>query len=175
MSKPVSKPGIFSELKESVSTFWMERQARERSLLMAAGAVIVLGMVYAFLLEPAISGRQQLEKSLPALRQQAAEMQVLSRQAATLASINAQPPATVTRESIESSLVRRGLKPQSVALTGDLVRLQMAPVSFAGLLEWLEEMRQTARLSVVEATIVAQAQADMVNVTLTLKQPKTEQ
>lgn len=171
----MSAPGIFSELQESASNFWMERNARERSMLTAAFAVIVLGLIYALLLGPAIDGRAQLEKSLPPLRQQAAEMQALSRQAAALANTGATPPATVTRESIDASLSRRGLKPQSVALTGDLVRLQMAPVSFAGLIDWLEEMRQTARLSVVEANIVAQAQADMVNVTLTLRQPKTEE
>lgn len=171
----MSKPGIFSELKESASTFWMERNPRERSMLTAAAAVIALGLAYAVLLGPAISGRAQLEKNLPPLRLQAAEMQAMSRQAAALATTTAQPPATVTKEAIDTSLARRGLKAQSVALTGDLVRLQMAPVSFAGLVEWLEEMRQTARLSVVESSIIAQPQTDMVNVTLTMRQPKTDE
>ncbi|MBC7499024.1 MAG: type II secretion system protein M [Herminiimonas sp.] len=171
----MSTPGLVSELTESVSTFWMERNARERSMLTAAAAVVMFGLVYAFLLGPAIDSRNQLEKSLPPLRQQSAEMQALSRQAATLATTAAQPPATVSRESIDSSLARRGLKAQSVSLTDEALRVQLAPVSFAGLVDWLEEMRTTARMTVVEASFTAQAQTDMVNATLTLRQPKAEQ
>jgi general secretion pathway protein M len=164
-----------NRLKQSLSTFWGERNQRERSMLVAAIAVVVVGLFYMLLIDPAVSGRQMLEKRLPALRQQAAELQAMAKDATALSGKAAAPAAAVTRESLEASLTRNGLKPQSVSLTGDLAKVQLSSASFAGITDWLDEMQRTARLSVAEATIEALAQADMVNATLTLRQQRSEQ
>jgi general secretion pathway protein M len=164
-----------NRLKQSLSTFWGERNQRERSMLVAAIAVVVAGLFYMLLIDPAVSGRQMLEKRLPALRQQAAELQAMAKDATALSGKAAAPTAAVTRESLEASLTRNGLKPQSVSLTGDLAKVQLSSASFAGITDWLDEMQRTARLSVAEATIEALAQADMVNATLTLRQQRSEQ
>lgn len=162
-------------LKQSLSAFWSERNKREQNMLIAALAVIVLGLLYVLLIDPALSGRESLQKQLPALRQQAAQVQAMAKEAAALGSKTSAPPAPITREGIESSLTRRGLKPQSLSVTGDQARVQLSGVSFADTVQWLDEMNKTARVSVIEATINAQEQAGMVNATLALRQQGSEQ
>lgn len=159
---------------QSVSELWNARNPRERAMLSAAAAVAGLGLIYVVLIAPALSGRDQLNKNLPVLRQQVAQLQALSKEAAGLSDRTAQSVAPISKESIEAALARKGLKPQSVGLTGDIVRVQLPSVSFAGLLDWLDDMQKTSLLSVVDANIVALSQPDMVNATLTLRQPKSE-
>lgn len=158
--------------KQSLSTFWSERNKREQNMLAAAVAVVVLGLVYALLIDPAVSGRADLEKKLPALRQQAAEVRALSREASALGSKTAAPPAAMTRESIETSLARKGLKAQSVTVSGELAKLQLSGASFSSITEWLADVQKTARMSVVEAVMEAQQQPDTVNANLTLRQQR---
>jgi general secretion pathway protein M len=167
--KPLGK---VNGLKQSVSTFWSERNQRERNMLLAAMMVVVFGLFYMLLIDPAMSGRKDLEKKLPALRQQAAEVQAMAKEASRLSGKTAAPAATVTKESLEASLARKGLKPQSVALTGEIVKVQLSSASFAGTIDWLDEMQRTARLSVVDANIETQAQPDTVNAILTLRRQR---
>lgn len=156
-------------LKDSAATFWNEREPRERNMLLAAAAVILLALIYLFFISPALSGKEQLEKSLPQLRQQAAELQMLARQVGE-AGGSATPPAPVTKESIEASLARRNLKPQSTLVSGELVKVQLQSASFAAIMDWLQEMQTTSRLSVTESSIEALAAVDTVNATLALRQ-----
>lgn len=162
--------GLLNQSKQSFSEFWAVRDARERKLLAMAAAAIAFGLVYTSLIGPALTGRDQLNKNLPVLRQQVAQLQALSKQSVALSEIPAPTVAAISKENIEAALARKGLKPQSVTLVGDLAKVQLASASFAGTLDWLDDMQKTARLSVVDANIVALAQPDMVNVTLTLRQ-----
>ncbi len=157
-------------LAESSLVFWQERKPRERKALALGAAAVIVALLYALVVDPAIRGREQLAKTLPSLRQQAAEMQALSRQAAQLAQAGAAAPPAPTREAIERSLSSKGLKAQSVVLDGGLTRVQLASVPFSLLLDWLDDAQKTARLSVIDASIVAQPAVDTVNATLTLQQ-----
>jgi general secretion pathway protein M len=164
-----------SEVTQPLSAFWSARNARERMLLLAAMIVIVLGLVYVLLIDPALTGRAQLSKNLPVLRQQVAELQVMSKEASGLSAKGATSVAPLSKESLEAGLLRTGLKPQNVTLTGDdIVRVQLASVPFAGVIAWLDEMQRTASLSPVEANVVALPEAGQVNATLTLRQQKSE-
>ena len=160
--------------RQSFSEFWAVRDVRERAMLSAASVAVMLVLIYALLVDPALTGRKQLNKDLPLLRQQVAQLQVLSKEAAALAGKPATIVAAISREKIETSLARKGLKLQSLLLTGDYAKVQLAAVSFAGTLSWLEEMQKTALLSVVDANIVALNQPDLVDVTLTLRQARNE-
>ena len=161
-----------NHLKQSAATFWNERNKREQNMLSVGIAAVVLALIYAVLLDPAMSGRKDLEKKLPALRQQSAEVQSLAREAQALGQKTAAPPPAVTRESIESALSAKGLKAQNVAVSGELVKAQLNGASFAALTEWLTEMQRTMRLSVLDANIEAQPQIDVVNASLTLRQQR---
>jgi general secretion pathway protein M len=161
--------GKMNELKQTVLTFWDARNKRERNMLTLAIVAIVFGLFYLLLIDPATSGRADLAKKLPVLRQQAAEVQAMAKEASAVRSKTAPAPAVVTKESLEASLARKGLKPENLSVTGELVKLQLSSASFAGTIDWLDEMQRTARLSVVDAKFDAQAQVDTVNATLTLR------
>lgn len=166
--------GLLDSSRLSLAEFWEVRDARERAMLSAAAAVVSFGLIYALLIDPALTGREQLNRNLPLLRQQVAQLQALAKQAEALSGKPATAVAALSRENIEAALARSGLKPQSLISTGDYAKVQLAAVSFAGTLSWLNEMQKTALLYVVDANIVALAQADRVDVTLTLRQARNE-
>lgn len=157
-------------LKQSFSTFWAARNKREQNLLAVAAVVIVFGLFYLLLIDPALGGRKDLEKALPALRQQSAELQSMARDVSALSGKNQTPAPALTREGIEASLTGKGLKPQSVLLTGEMAKIQLNAVSFAGIVDWLQDAQKTLRLSVVDASVEAQQKPDTVNASLTLRQ-----
>jgi len=159
---------------QSFSEFWAARNPRERAMLAAAAAVVLLALIYMLLISPAQSGREQLAKSLPAMRQQVAQLQALAKEASGLSGTPAPEVQPVSKESLEAALARKGIKAQTVAVTGEIVRLQLPSVSFSGLIGWIDDMQKNVLLSVEEATIVALPQADMVNATLMLRQRKPE-
>jgi general secretion pathway protein M len=166
--------GLLDKSRQSLSEFWAVRDARERTMLAVAALSMTFGLAYALLIDPALAGRDQLNKNLPALRQQVAQMQILSKEIAALPGKFAGPLITMSKENIETGLARNGLKPQNVMLTGDYAKVQLAAVSFSGTLDWLGDMQKNALVSVVDANIVAMDQPDMVNATLTLHQSRNE-
>lgn len=167
--------GKLSGVMQPLSAFWSARNARERMFLAVAMIVIGFGLAYVLLIDPALSGRAQLSKNLPVLRQQVAELQAMAKEAGGLSAKGAAPVAPISRESLEAGLMRKGMKPQNIALTGDdVVRVQLASVPFAGVVDWLDEMQRTASLSAVEANVVALPEPGQVNATLTLRQLKSE-
>ena len=168
------KPDLLKLSMQSFAEFWTARNARERMMLISAALVVSLGMAYVVLINPAMSGREQLNKSLPVLRQQAAQLQALSAEATALSGKTSAPPIVMSKENIEAALARKGLKPQYVMMNGDVVKVQLAAASFSGMLNWLDDMQKTARLSIVDANIAVLAQPDMVNAIFTLRQPRND-
>ncbi len=160
-----------------IQSFWSARNPRERRLLGIGGAAAVLGLVYLLLIDPALQGREQLHKSLPGLRQQVAELRVLAQEAESLPEQTdneaADMPA-LTRASVEAALQSQGLTPENLSVGAGTVRVQLASVSFGGLVAWLDAMQSTLGVAVSEANIVAQSQADSVNATLTLQKGNNE-
>jgi general secretion pathway protein M len=167
--RQMNRNSLLHGLKQSLSVFWNERNRREQNLLSAALVVIVLGLFYVLLIDPALSGRNDLERKLPALHQQAAQLQALAQDTATLSGKAAAPAPVVTRERLQASLAGKGLTPQSVVLSGELAKVQLNGVSFANLIDWLQEAQKSLRLSVTDAVVDAQPQVDTVNASLTLR------
>lgn len=167
----------FGSALQPVRDYWSTRAPRERVMLSCLGIAVLLALIYLLLIEPALSGREQARKSLPALRTQLSQVQGMAREltAAKPAAEGgesagaAQPP---TRENVEASLNRAGLKAQSVTVSGEVIRVQLNAVSFSALSSWMEQVAKALGISVAEASIVAQSQADIVNATLTLRQQR---
>jgi general secretion pathway protein M len=159
---------------QALADNWSARNPRERGMIAAAAAAIVLALLYLLLIEPATSGREQLRKSLPALRQQAAHMQSMVREIQAAPATNLPAAAQVTRESLEAGLAGAGLKAQNISVSGEFVRLQLNGVSFSALVGWLDKAGKSMGMSVVETSIVAQTQPDSVNANLTLRQQRRE-
>ncbi len=126
------------------------------------------------LIDPALAGRAQLRKSLPGMHQQVAELQALASEAAGFSGKTAAPVVAVSKESIETSLARNGLAAQSVVVTGDFIKVQLAAASFAGIVSWLGEVQASARVAVSDAAITALSEPGSVNATLTLQRRQGE-
>ncbi|QRX81647.1 type II secretion system protein GspM [Glaciimonas sp. PAMC28666] len=177
---PLRQPA--GKIRVSALAYWSQRDQRERRLLASAGAFTLLVLVYLSLIQPALDGRARLQKDLPALRQQAADMQSLVERAALVA---AQPAervlAPLDKEAVQSALKNKGLTAQSVVMSGDTARVQMDAVDFAGLLDWLTNVQLTAHWQVVDASVNALNEATQVrksvqpgnvNATVLLSQPR---
>jgi len=162
-------PAFAAQAQEKWASFWQARNQRERRILVLALGVAIFALVYGLLLDPALSGRARLQQELPQLRQQVAQMQAMVREAAALpqAGTAIEP---LSRQGLEAGLASKGLKPQNLAISGEIVRLQLEGVTFAALLDWLDEAQKTSLLAVSEANILVQAQPGIVNATLTLRQ-----
>lgn len=173
-----------ADKRATAALFWSERNRRERILIAFAAAVVLLGLLYLLLIDPALQGRAQLHKNLPVLRQQSAQLQAMAKQAAALPAITTPAPtaAGVSKESIEAMLQKNGLQAKSVAWSGGFARLQFADIPFSALLDALQTLQSTMQLAVVEASVTnantattgATALAGNVNASLTLRASKAE-
>lgn len=125
---------------EALRQFWSQRAPRERATL-AAGAVVVLTAIFYFLLiEPAWTGITRLERSLPAARAQAAQLDSLLGEADAL-KLRPQVAAlgaTEARAAIERSLAAAGLKATRIQpLSEGDIQLTFTAVPYATWSSWL--------------------------------------
>ena len=159
-----------AQYRERANALWLARTEQERRYLAVGGTVVLLALLYLLLVEPAVSGRAQLRRSLPQLRQQAAELQAMAQEANNLAHAPTAPVTPLTRDALTASLSGRGLTPQSLSMTGEYIKFQLNNVSFANLTAWLDEQRRANRVLVQDAVVTAQPTAGQVDANLTLHQ-----
>jgi general secretion pathway protein M len=162
-----------SMMLDAAVSFWQQRNESERRWLTIGIATILAVFIYLLFVNPALSNRASLEKKIPQLRLQVAEMAVMSGQYAKIASEMTADVAPVTREVLEASLQRRGIKAQTLTTADDVVRLQITAASYSNLMEWLLEMQKAARLTVEEIKLTTLNEVGQVSVVLTLKQQKS--
>lgn len=156
-------------------SFWGARTQRERSVLGTGFMVLLAVLVWLILIDPAMQGRAQLQKELPVLREQLAQLQSMARELTKTGNSAAAPPSTtapLARQMLESSLARKGLRPQSLEHNGELVRLKLSDASFAALVEWLADIQTSTQLVVTDANVIGTEKLDKVNASLSLRQQK---
>ena len=159
-----------AQYRERANALWLARTEQERRFLAVGGAVVLLALLYLLLVDPAVEGRAQLNRQLPQLRQQAAELQAMAQEAGNLARAPGTQVAPLSREAVDASLNNRGLKPQSLSMTAEYIKLQLNNVPFAGLAAWLDEQRRANRVLVQDAVVTALPTAGQVDASLTLRQ-----
>ncbi|QRX82383.1 type II secretion system protein GspM [Glaciimonas sp. PAMC28666] len=152
--------------------FWQLRQPRERTVLRYGAAILSAVLFYLLLIAPAVSGRTRLEKILPLLRQQSAELQSLISRAATFSDHPVAMRLPLNQATIESALLKKNLIAKSIVIGGDNATVQFSGVTFSGLLDWLDEMQKTAHWEVIDINI--NAQVDTVTAVVTLRQQQHE-
>ena len=162
--------GSIAQLKERLAVAWLARTEQERRYLAIGGAVAALALVYALFIAPALAGRARLEKELPQLRTENAQLRAMAAEAGELARQPVLQVAPMTRESLTASLTAMSLTAQSVAMTGEFARLQFSGVAFANLASWLDTERRANRVAVQESTVTALAAPGLVDATFTLRQ-----
>lgn len=156
--------------RDRFAVMWLARTEQERKFLTIGAVILGVSFFYMTLLAPAIDGRAALKKSLPALRQQAAQLRTMADEARALASQTPQQVPPLSREGITSSLATRSLTPKDLNVTGNYAKFQLENVAFANLMAWLDEQRRVGRLGVEEAQVSAQTPLGQVNATLTMRQ-----
>lgn len=158
------------KLQATAQAFWQERTEQERRMLTIGGVVVGLGLFYGVLIDPALEGRAKLRKDLPVQRQQAAELQALGRTAMEYKARTPIQPNRLSNDTLNASLAATGLKAQSLAITGDYVKLELKGAPFAAIATWLDTQRRTDAIAVQDANITATATPGMVDATFTLQQ-----
>jgi general secretion pathway protein M len=166
----MSAASSIAQLRERLGVYWLARTDQERRMLSLGGAAAAVALVYALFIGPALDGRARLQKDLPQLRQQAAQLQAMAREAGELSGQPVLQVSPMTKESLAASLSALGMTPQSTSITGEFARIQLSGVSFANLVSWLDAQRRENRISVQEATITAQTPVGQVDATLSLRQ-----
>lgn len=156
--------------RDRFAVMWLARTEQERKFLTVGAIILGLAFFYLTLLAPAIEGRAALKRSLPALRQQAAQLRTMADEARALASQTPPQVPPLSREGITSSLATRGLTPKDLSVTGNYAKFQLENVAFANLMAWIDEQRRIGRLGVEEAQVSAQTPLGQVNATLTMRQ-----
>jgi general secretion pathway protein M len=142
---------------DALLRWWSERAPREKAILAGGGAVTIAVLIYLLLVEPAWSGIRLLERNLPGVRTQAAQLQ---GQLAEVGALKARAQvatisATEARSVLEKSIAAAGLKATRVQplSEGDL-QLSFTNVPYAGWSAWLANTERTlgARAISVNAT-----------------------
>lgn len=159
-----------AQYRERANALWLARTEQERRFLLVGGGVVLAALLYLILIDPAVEGRAQLRRTLPQLRQQAAELQAMAQEAGALAAAPATQVVPLTREAVNGSLGARGLNPQSLSMNGEYIKVQLNNVAFANLASWLDEQRRANRVLVQDAVVTSLPTAGQVDANLTLRQ-----
>jgi type II secretory pathway component PulM len=161
---------LWNELVES----WNKRELRERRILLGVALLIIASAVFLIAVQPASSRIKTLREFTPKLKQQAASMNLMAEQYAQLSKSMTETVPTITRESIEVSLLRRNIKTQSLTVVNDLVRFQVNAVAHATMMEWFLEMQKAARLTVDDIKFTALTEPGQVSVVVSLRQQRVQ-
>lgn len=145
---------------DALRDFWAARAPRERMVLALLAFTVAIVLVYLMLVEPAATGIPRLERSLPALRTQAVQLDQLVSEVSALKSRPqvATIPASEARAVLEKSIAAAGLKATRIVplADGDL-QVSFANVPYAQWSSWLASVERElgARASNVNARTVA--------------------
>lgn len=160
----------WQELKK---TSWGNRPLRERRVLAAGAAVLAPAVFYSLLWLPAHDGVDRLDKNLPLLRLQAAQMQRQVAEADTLRQ-RAQPAMlnpTAMKAVLENSAAAyqmRGAIESMEAVEPNGVRISLSSVPYAQWLEWVRSLQRDQHIRVETLSVVALQTGGMVKISATL-------
>ncbi len=156
---------------------WRALAPRERRLVAGAGAFAFAAAAYLLLLEPAWQARAQLQRELPVLRGQLAQMNALAGEAIRLAGAQGSAAAPqALRVVLETSVRAAGLGGALAALNagGELIEMRFSGVSHAAWLAWLDTTLRETRLRVADLSIWREPNPGIVSVRLVLEFPRRE-
>ncbi|CCD41403.1 General secretion pathway protein M [Candidatus Paraburkholderia kirkii UZHbot1] len=164
------------EIGRSLSEFWEACTARERSLLISGGLVLVLALVYPVLWAPAYEGRQRLRQSLPAMQRQLATMTAQANDARSLAPAaqGVTPTGGALRDALAKSLADNGMQPTQIQVIGAAVQITLKNASFPNWTMWLDDARKQFKVQVSEAHVTALKVDGQVDLTASLQPAGTK-
>jgi len=157
-------------------TQWFEARApREKQMLIIGGTLVVLALIYNIFWAPAWDGCAQIRARLPQLEAQLVDVQMQVDQARRLkgaAAVRA-PTGIALRDVLGSSLTQAGIVQPQFTVLGKGVQVDAKNAPFGAWMAWLDEVRRTDHVRVVNAHATADAQVGRATVSVTL-QPASE-
>ena len=152
--------------------FWNERAPREKTVLALLGAIVAVALLFLVLVEPAVTGIQRLERSLPQARSQAAQLDALLGEVKTL---KARPQAATVspgeaRGAIDKSIAAAGLKAaRIVPLSDGDLQITMANVPYAAWSLWLAGIERELGARAISVNANSNGTPGQVDVELALR------
>lgn len=147
---------------------WRTRSARERRILVAGLAVVLLLVTYGWLWRPMVADLARLQDQLPRLRAQAAQ---LDQAGDEIARLRARAPAgRIERAELGTLLTRSSAMHQiaGVALAPDAdgarVKVTLERARFESWLAWIDELHRSHRIVLVSARLSALDAPGMVRI-----------
>jgi len=158
-------------MKAALNAFWDERSSRERTLLSVGGSVLAVFLAYQILWAPAASGREQLQNALPQMQAQLARMSEQANEARTLktAALSVPPTGSSLLSGMKASLAEQGLQGAELTSVGHVLQLHVKNVPFSSCVAWLDQVRRTYKVQVLEAQVTALPHPGDVNLSATLQ------
>jgi type II secretory pathway component PulM len=147
---------------------WDARSARERAVLVAGAALIVLAALYAFLWEPGLAARARLGAALPKLRAQVEDMRLQQKELGQLRKSLAAKTAPADLKALLQSSAAGTAFAASVerveALSPGRALFAAGAVGFDAWLEWVEALQRDSGVRVETCRVLALDQPGMVRV-----------
>ncbi len=131
--------------------WWRTLASRERRLVVIAGTLVVLGLVWMLALQPAL---RTLSRAPVELDRLDAQLQTMQRLAGEVQSLRAAPPVAPEQAAaaLRAATERLGDKGK-LQLQGERAVLTLSNVGTGALRDWLAEARAGARARPVEASL----------------------
>ena len=163
------------QLNQTLTQFWGERSQREKMLLGWGGAVLAVVIAYSVLWSPAQEGRARIQRELPNMRRELAQMTAQANEAKSLtaAAQGVAPTGLALKDALTASLSDHGLQGAQVQIVGNGVQIQMKNVSFPAWTQWLDDARRQFKVQVGEAHATALKDDGQVDLTAVM-QPSTQ-
>jgi len=148
--------------------FWAERSGRERTVLAAGAAVVLVLALYGLLWEPGLKASAKLSASLPRLRAQVEDMRAQQKEILQLRkTTGTTSQAADLRALLRAAVARSPLAAAAPSLewqTNDRVVFAAAPVEFDSWLQWVAGVQRELGIRLEACTITSLGEPGRVRV-----------
>jgi len=161
-----------ADVQQVLLPLWRERSLRERAVLAALAALVLVLLGYALLWQPATDNVGRLQQELPLMRSEWARMQAMAAELAASRSRTATvvPTGADLQAALQQSLQEMGLSAQKLVARPDgRITLEWHDAPFSRMADWLDQARQKWRVRVVEGHVERTLHPGDVNARLVLR------
>ena len=137
-------------MKTKFLAFWLARAPRERAILGVGAVIVLIALLYIALWEPLVNQRALLDKQLPRLQADLAQMQ------RDVALIKASGGAGVVRsddlrQAVTASLAQRGIKADIQAQPDNKLKIDATQAQFAQILDLVSGLQRETGAHAISA------------------------
>lgn len=151
-SRPPSSSAASASRAQALRARWKTLAPREQSLVLAAGTVVAVALLWWVALAPALRTLRDAPAQHAALDAQLQRMQALQSEALQLQAAPAAPAGDAS-QALRTSLTQRLGTQAQINILGDRATVTLKGAPADGVAEWLSQARSNARTVPVEARL----------------------